>query len=265
MATSFGTDAQRYDRARPTYPGAMVERLLAESPGPGSGARAGSGARVLDVGCGTGIVARLFQAAGATVLGVDPDERMAEQARAKGLEVEVARIEEWEPSGKTFHMVVAGQSWHWIDQVPGASTAGRALEPGGRLAVFWNSFRPPDGLREAMAAGIQRMLPGIPGGGRLPGPEGYARLADRALDGMRAAGGFQDLDTWFFDWERTYTRAQWLDAVPTFGGNNQLSDAQRDELLAGIGAAIDGIGGGFTMGYTTVVATAVKTDPAAAD
>src|ERR1700759_1621834 len=64
VATSFGTDAQRYDRARPTYPGAMVERLLAESPGHGSGARAGSGARGLDVGCGTGIVARLFQAAG---------------------------------------------------------------------------------------------------------------------------------------------------------------------------------------------------------
>ena len=97
VATSFGSDARRYDRTWPSYPRAMVDRLLAESPGPGSGVRAGSGPRVLDVGCGTGIVGRLFQAAGAEVLGVDPDERMAAQARAGGLEVEVARIEEWEP------------------------------------------------------------------------------------------------------------------------------------------------------------------------
>jgi hypothetical protein len=75
---------------------------------------------------------------------------------------------------------------------------------------------------------------------------------------------FQDLDTWFFDWERPYTRDEWLDAVPTFGGSNRLPAAQLAEVLAGIGAVIDDVGGRFTMGYTTVVATAVRTaDPAA--
>jgi SAM-dependent methyltransferase len=253
VATSFGTNAQRYDRARPSYPRAMVDRLLAASP------RTGSGPRVLDVGCGTGIVARLFQAAGARVLGVDPDERMAAQARAGGVEVEVARIEEWDPAGATFNMVVAGQAWHWIDPVAGASTAGRALQPGGRLAVFWNSFRPPPGLGEAMTAVVRRVVPDAPLGGGLPGPDGYARLADRAFGGMRAAEVFQDMDTWFFDWERPYTRDEWLDAVPTFGGSNRMPAAQLNEVLAGIGSAIDDIGGRFTMGYTTVVATALKT------
>jgi SAM-dependent methyltransferase len=231
----------------------MVDRLLAASP------RTGSGPRVLDVGCGTGIVARLFQAAGARVLGVDPDERMAAQARAGGVEVEVARIEEWDPAGATFNMVVAGQAWHWIDPVAGASTAGRALRPGGRLAVFWNSFRPPPGLGEAMTAVVRRVVPDAPLGGGLPGPDGYARLAERAFGGMRAAEVFQDMDTWFFDWERPYTRDEWLDAVPTFGGSNRMPAAQLNEVLAGIGSAIDDVGGRFTMGYTTVVATALKT------
>jgi len=70
IAESFGTDAERYDRARPRYPQAMVDRIVATSPGPD----------VLDVGCGTGIAARQFQAAGCTVLGVDVDARMAEVA-----------------------------------------------------------------------------------------------------------------------------------------------------------------------------------------
>ena len=263
MATSFGADAQRYDRARPGYPRAMVDRILAASPSPGP--RAGASTRVLDVGCGTGIVARLFQAAGARVRGVEPDERMAAQARTAGLEVEVARIEDWDPAGQTFDVVVAGQAWHWVDPVAGANTAGRALGPGGRLAVFWNSFRPPPGLGEAMTAAIQRVVPDAPLGGGLPGPDGYARLADRAIGGIREVKTFEKMETWFFDWERPYTRDEWLDAVPTFGGSNRMPAETLNAVLAGVGAAIDDVGGRFVMGYTTVVATAVKTMDAAAN
>src|SRR5580693_4238673 len=89
VAESFGADADRYDRARPGYPAAMVDRIVAESPG----------RDVVDAGCGTGIAARLFEAAGCQVLGVDPDPRMAELARAGGLAVEVAKFEHWDPAG----------------------------------------------------------------------------------------------------------------------------------------------------------------------
>ena len=30
-----------------------------------------------------------------------------------------------------------------------------------------------------------------------------------------------------FDWERTYTREQWLDVVPTFGGHSRLPGLER--------------------------------------
>jgi predicted TPR repeat methyltransferase len=54
VAESFGAEAERYDRARPGYPAALVDRIVAASPGPD----------VLDAGCGTGISSRLFRAAG---------------------------------------------------------------------------------------------------------------------------------------------------------------------------------------------------------
>jgi hypothetical protein len=44
----------------------------------------------------------------------------------------------------------------------------------------------------------------------------------------------------------------------TFGGHNRLPAAAIDELLAGIGAAVDAAGGGFTMAYQTVVVTASR-------
>jgi hypothetical protein len=59
-----------------------------------------------------------------------------------------------------------------------------------------------------------------------------------------------------------YTRDQWLEVVPTFGGFSQHPSAKQRQLLAGIGGAIDAVGGSFTMGYTAVVATAARSSPA---
>ena len=250
VAESFGSDAERYDRARPRYPDAMVEAILAASPGPG----------VLDVGCGTGIAARQFQAAGGRVLGIDPDPRMADLARRFGVEVEVATFEAWDSGGRVFDAVIAGQAWHWVDPVAGAAKAAQVLRPGGRFAVFWNSFRPAAEVGEAFAAVNRRVLPDSPlSRGAMPGPDAYSALCTKAAGGMRQAGTFSDPQEWRFDWDRPYTRDEWLDVVPTFGGFDQFPPAKQEELLAGLGAAIDAVGGSFTMGYTAVVATAVRT------
>ena len=82
----------------------------------------------------------------------------------------------------------------------------------------------------------------------------------KAADGIRQAGGFRDPEQWRFDWERSYTRDEWLDQVPTFGGHTQLPPDKLADVLAGVGAAIDAMGGGFTMPYTTVAVTAARAD-----
>ena len=147
-AESFGSDPDRYDRARPRYPDVLIERIAA----------AAAGGLVLDVGVGTGIVARQFQAAGCQVLGVDPDARLAEFARHSGVEVDVSIFEAWEPAGREFDAVVCGESWHWVDPVAGAAKAAEVLRPGGRLAVFWNTGQPAEGLDEAFAGVYRRAL-----------------------------------------------------------------------------------------------------------
>ena len=193
-------------------------------------------------------MARQFQAAGCRVLGVDPDARMAGLARQTGVEVEVARIEEWDPAGRRFDAAVAGQAWHWVDPVAGAATAARALRPGGRLALFWNAFQPPPGpgrgVLGALTAGAARLA--VPHAGTRGRPRtSYLAGFGKVEDGLRAAGGFGDPERWRFEWEWTYTRDAWLDQMPTTGVLTTAPPEAVAEVLAESGAAIDAVGGSF--------------------
>jgi SAM-dependent methyltransferase len=252
MAESFGVGAERYDRTRPSYPDALVARIVAASPGPD----------VLDVGCGTGIAARQFQAAGCRVLGIEPDPRMADFATRSGLEVEVATFEAWDPAGRTFDAVVAGTAWHWVDPVAGAAKAAQILRPGGRLAPFHHVFQPPPDVTEALTEVYRRVVPDSPFDLRTQETRSamdlYQPLFAKIADGIRAVGGFSEPEQWRFDWERTYTRDQWLDQLPTSGALTQLPPDKLAEVLDGVGAAIDALGGSITVPYTTVAVTAVR-------
>lgn len=248
MAESFGTDAEGYDHARPGYPDALVAQIVAESPG----------LDVLDVGCGTGIAARQFQAAGCTVLGVEPDKRMAEFARAHGLPVEVATFEAWDPDGRTFDTVIAAQSWHWIDPVTGAAKAAQVLRPSGRLAIFGHVYEPPIEVAEPFAAAYRRVVPDSPFA-NLPARrplDAYQAAYAKIADTIRETERFNEPEQWRFDWEQSYTRDQWLTLLPTTGGLTRLHPDQLADILDAVGAAIDTLGGAFTMHYTTLATTA---------
>ncbi|MFI8529568.1 class I SAM-dependent methyltransferase [Streptomyces aquilus] len=250
-AESFGVDPERYDRARPPYPQALVDRIIAASPG----------RHVLDVGAGTGIEARQFQAAGCTVLGVEPDARMAAFARRSRIEVEVSRFEDWQPAGRQFDAVIAGTAWHWVDPVAGAAKAAQALRPGGRLAPFHHVPQLPAELIAALTEALQRVAPDSPfNPGLLQGSalDAYQPLFAKIADGIRRTGRFSEPEQWHFTWERTYTREEWLDQLPTFGGLTQLPADKMADVLDSAGTAIDRLGGHATMPYTSVVITSTR-------
>jgi SAM-dependent methyltransferase len=252
IAESFGEDADRYDRARPRYPEALVTRALA-AIGP---AAAAGGPRILDVGCGTGIVARQFREAGCAVLGVEIDERMAEAARRTGIAVEVAAFEQWDPARRSFDAVVCGQAWHWIDPVAGALNAARALVPGGLFAAFWNVAQPPPELAAAFADVYREIVPDLPNAWNRPALEMYTAGFAAVADGLRRAEAFDEPGQWRFDWQHTYTRDQWLEQVTTHGFHTRMPPTTLSAVLEGLGTAVDAVGGAFAMDYATVAVTA---------
>lgn len=79
---------------------------------------------------------------------------------------------------------------------------------------------------------------------------------------MRQVDVFGDPEQWQFAWERSYTRDQWLDQLPTHGFYTRLRLDDLERMLAETGDAIKAAGGSFTMRYITTVVTAARADGA---
>ena len=142
----------RYDRARPRYPGELIDRVLGGLPG-----RCRPGRRVRDRHRRAPVPGRRLRGArggaGARAWPRSPSER--------GLPVEVAKIEDWDPAGRTFDALIAAMTWHWVDPAgaprkrPGPAsrrTSGVVLE---RLPA---ASGPGHGVRR----GLRRVLPDHP-------------------------------------------------------------------------------------------------------
>ena len=129
------------------------------------------------------------------------------------------------------------------------------------MAVFWHVFEPPPEVAGAFAAAYQRVAPDSPFNlqAMRSALDAYQAMCTKAADGIRQAGGFSDPEQWRFDWQRFYTREQWLDLLPTQGPLTQLPPDKLAEVLAAVGTAVDAMGGSFTMRYTTVAVAAART------
>jgi SAM-dependent methyltransferase len=121
-----------YQRSRPSYPGALLDWLVALFA-PGAPRTAA------DVGCGTGIATRLLAARGLDVVGVDPNEEMLAEARALGGARYVRG--DAEATGlpdASADLVTAAQAFHWFDAERAFAEFARIVRLGGWCAAFWN-------------------------------------------------------------------------------------------------------------------------------
>ena len=107
-----------------------------------------SGQRILDLGTGTGVLARRFAASGASVAGIDVSPEQLQTARSladtDGVEVDwrVAAAEALPFPDAEFDVLTANQCWLYFDPDRATAEVHRVLKPGGVLVTSHFSWLP---------------------------------------------------------------------------------------------------------------------------
>jgi ubiquinone/menaquinone biosynthesis C-methylase UbiE len=167
--TVFDEVADEYDRTRPMYPDALVDRACQV-------AGLGSGDPVLEIGCGSGQLTRSLVARGLRVTAVEPGgnlirlagQNLADTGSGSGsVELVNTRFEDAALPSGYFRAAFSASALHWVDPAVGWRKIAGALAAGGTLALL--SYFGVDEPRSrddqnAMLAAIAKVAPEIAAG-----------------------------------------------------------------------------------------------------
>jgi SAM-dependent methyltransferase len=207
----------------------------------------------LDVGCGTGKVARALIERGVAVLGVEPDERMARVARSHGVHIEVASFEVWDPAARTFDLLTAGHAWHWVDPAIGLAKAASVLNTGGTAALFWNYHALDECLLDAFEAVYRVHAPELKVLGRDP-----SGLPD--VDPFSGCAAFTQGQPQTYRWPRQLSADEWVSMLATFSDHRRLGRDRLTQLQDALRGTITTAGGVVRSMCGTYVWSARRTE-----
>jgi SAM-dependent methyltransferase len=201
----FGLTACDYARHRAGFPAELLDRLTERG-------FVRAGARVVDLGTGTGSLARLFAERGCVVTGVDIAQPLIEQARKidreAGVEIDYVErpAEATELASGAFDVVSAGQCWHWFDRPAAAREVARLLVSGGAAVIAHFDWLPiPGNVVAATEQIILRYSPSWPFADR-------AGLYPQWLTDLQIAA-FRCIETFSFDVAVPYSHEAWVGRV----------------------------------------------------
>jgi len=124
------------------------------------------GERILDLGCGDGVLTSAITQAGAKVVGVDASPQLIEAAIARGIDAHLMDGQKLS-FDKEFNAVFSSAALHWMKDWRGVlDGVGKALQPGGRFVGEFGAHGNVAAIVTALIAVLNTR--GLDGSARFP-------------------------------------------------------------------------------------------------
>lgn len=210
MITNFGASVDDYARFRAGFPDSFFDRLASYDIG-------ASREYVVDLGTGTGSLARGFVLRGCSVIGIDPDERLLQQARqldetaSVSIDYRTGTAENIPLADNCADLVTAGQCWHWFDGPKAAAEIARIIRPRRYVVIAYFSWIPlPGNVVEATENLILKHNPRWGGAG--------GNDFDLSSLSHLSVAGFSGFESFSYDINTPYTPEAWRGRIRASAG-----------------------------------------------
>ncbi len=215
------------------------------------------GERILDLGCGDGVLSKNIMGTGARVLGIDSSADQVAAARARGVDAQILRGEEL-PFDREFDAVFSNAALHWIaDQDALLGSVWRALRAPGRFVAEMGGVGNVAQVRRSLHEALRRR--GIEAGVFDPW---YFPEAEAYGARLEAAGFHVDtIDLIERPTPIPGSLADWLDVFAgCFLAAIDISEhaALKAEVENGVAAELCDKGGNWTVDYVRLRFKAIK-------
>jgi SAM-dependent methyltransferase len=219
-AEGFTAAVAEYERARPGYPAAAVERLSHELG-------LTSHSRVLELAAGTGKFTAALLGGALRPIAVEPLVRFREPLLRKFPQVPlVAAVAERLPfHARRFDAVFAAQAFHWFDTALALPELRRVLRVGGGLALVWNIRDDAHPLFAGMSRLLDEVNPGAP-----------SHRHQRWRRALEADPGFAPIAEFTLRFERESDLEDLVDRVASVSFVAALPAAEKEALLGRVRA-----------------------------
>ncbi len=248
---TFNDIAQLYDDIRPSYPAPMFDELFRPLP---------PRPQVIEVGPGTGQATRDLLDRGAHVRAIEISPAMAGILRAnlptEELDISVGDFDVLDIPAGSADMVFSATAYHWVSAKAQVDRPATLLRSGGTIAIaeLIQVDAPED---EGFFAAVQPFYERY-GEGHTGSPAPSRENVDTSMRRALAADQrFRDVQLRRYDWDQTYSAADFRTLMVTYSGTQMMDEVARNGLLGDIEAfAHDQFGGIVTRPLVVTLTTA---------